>query len=97
MGRRCYGAPRGRYGPAVGASLSNASIELRWPRLYHLTEVSSWPAIKRHGLLSSASLLELYGVVGARREQLLSQRRPETVRLKRWRVGTLLMCETTSP
>lgn len=76
------------YGPPVVPRLSVSLIKQRWPRLYHLTEVGSWASIERHGLLSTAALLDLYGVRGPQRERLLSQRRPETVRLKRWRVGT---------
>jgi hypothetical protein len=78
----------GRYGLPVKASLTETLIAQRWPRLYHLTEVDSWPAIERHGLLSTAALLDLYGVSGARRQQLLANRRPEMVKLKRWRIGT---------
>lgn len=70
------------------AALTEALIAQRWPRLYHLTEMGCWPAIERHGLLSTAALLDLYGVADARRQQLLAQRRPEMVRLKRWRIGT---------
>ncbi|MCZ2828493.1 hypothetical protein O2W14_06560 [Modestobacter sp. VKM Ac-2986] len=69
-------------------SLSTHVIEQRWPRLYHLTEIGSWPSIERHGLLSTAALLDVYGVVGAERERLLSQRRPEMRRLERSGVGT---------
>ncbi|NEK87245.1 hypothetical protein GCU60_16000 [Blastococcus saxobsidens] len=71
----------------MASSLSVGLIERRWPRLYHLTEVGSWPSIERHGLLSTASLLELYGIVGLERERLLCQRRPEMKQLERAGVG----------
>ncbi|GAB4083098.1 hypothetical protein GCM10028783_40480 [Modestobacter muralis] len=56
--------------------------------MYHLTEIGAWPSIERHGLLSTASLLDVYGVVGSDRERLLCQRRPEMRRLERSGVGT---------
>lgn len=76
------------YCPPVVLRLSASVIERRWPRIYHLTEVGSWPSIERHGLLSTAALVDLYGLPGCERERLLSQRRPETVRLERRGLGT---------
>ena len=78
---------RCRYRPPMASSLSISVIEQRWPRLYHLTEIGSWPSIERHGLLSTAALLEVYGIVGLERERLLCQRRPEMTRLERSGVG----------
>lgn len=49
------------------------------PVLYHVAEAGSWPSIRRHGLLSSAALLDRFGVAGPERERLLSARRPEGV------------------
>lgn len=70
------------------APLSTRVIAQRWPRLYHLSEVGSWPSIALNGLLSTAALLEAYGVDGEERERLLRQRRPEMRRLDRPGVGT---------
>lgn len=53
------------------------------PVLFHMAERGAWPSIRRHGLLSTSALLDLYGVTGARREALERQRRPEGVRLAR--------------
>jgi hypothetical protein len=39
----------------------------------------SWPSIKKHGLLSTTSLLDLYGVGGDERDAIESQRRPENI------------------
>ena len=72
----------------MASSLSLSLIAQRWPRLYHLTEVGSWPSIERNGLLSTAALLDVYGVPAQERERLLSQRRPEMRRLERPGVGT---------
>lgn len=49
----------------------------RFPRLYHMAEVGSWPGIQRHGLLSTSALLDLFEVKGAKREALEAQHRPE--------------------
>ena len=38
------------------------------PTLYHMAECGSWPSIRRHGLLSTSALLDLYGVQGAERD-----------------------------
>lgn len=49
----------------------------RFPRLYHMAEVGSWPGIQRHGLLSTSALLDLFEAKGARREALEARHRPE--------------------
>ena len=40
------------------------------PRLYHMAETDSWPSIRRHGLLSTTALLDLFEIDGQRRNQL---------------------------
>jgi hypothetical protein len=52
-----------------------------YPRLFHVTEVDAWPGIEQNGLLSAASLLDLYDVEADRRRELVSQLRPEPVQL----------------
>ena len=49
----------------------------RYPRLWHMAEDGSWSGIRRHGLLSTSALLDLYNIEGERREALESRRRPE--------------------
>lgn len=49
------------------------------PTLYHMAERGSWPSIRRHGLLSTSALLDLYEVRGAEREAIEGRRRPESV------------------
>ncbi len=51
------------------------------PQLYHMAEPGAWEGIQRNGLLSTSALLDLYGVVGRRRFDLESARRPESVPL----------------
>ncbi len=50
-----------------------------YPRLWHMAEDKSWPSIRKHGLLSTSSLLDLYGYDGEARAKLESARRPESV------------------
>ena len=52
------------------------------PTLYHMAEAGTWPSIRRHGLLSTSALLDLYGVEGAARHVLEARRRPEGVALR---------------
>lgn len=47
----------------------------RYPRLYHMADGSSWEGLKRHGLLSTASLVELFQVPAERRAAILGQQR----------------------
>jgi hypothetical protein len=47
----------------------------RHPRLFHLLPAASWESFRRHGLLSSRALCELYGVPPDRRVALLEEDR----------------------
>ena len=53
----------------------------RFPRLYHMAERGSWPSIRRHGLLSTSSLLDLYEVKGDERVRLEGAHRPESAEI----------------
>ena len=50
----------------------------KYPRLYHMAHRDSFDNIKKHGLLSTQALLELYGYEGKEKEKILSERREET-------------------
>jgi hypothetical protein len=52
------------------------------PTLYHMAEGGSWPSIRRHGLLSTAALVDLFEVAGAKREAILRRHRPTGVALE---------------
>jgi hypothetical protein len=64
---------------AAPALLTPEYIAARWPRLFHMAEAGSWPAIQQHGLLSTTALLDLYEVQGDERDRLESARRPDSV------------------
>jgi hypothetical protein len=53
------------------------------PTLYHMAEDGSWPSIRERGLLSTAALLDLYGVTGDGRAQIEECRRSTGVVLER--------------
>jgi uncharacterized protein DUF7002 len=57
------------------------------PTLYHMAEQQSWPAIQRHGLLSTTALLDQHGVSGANRQSIESERRPTSVPLESPGIG----------
>ena len=49
------------------------------PRLYHMAMRESWPSIRKHGLLPTHGLLDLFEVDEPRREELTTRRRPASV------------------
>ena len=51
------------------------------PTLFHMAERGSWPGIQRHGLRSTAALLDLFEVTGPRREAIERRHRPSGVTL----------------
>lgn len=51
------------------------------PTLYHMTECGGWASVRRHGLLSTSALLDLYGVEGSWREAIEGRRRDRSVAL----------------
>jgi hypothetical protein len=53
-----------------------------YPRLYHMAESGSWPSIRRHGLLSTSSLLSLFEVRGGARAKIESAHRPVSVPIR---------------
>ena len=52
------------------------------PVLFHMAEAGSWPSIRRHGLLSTKALLDLFAVEGGKREAIEARRRPQGVVLE---------------
>ena len=52
------------------------------PLVYHMAAEGAWPSIQRHGLLSTQALLDLFEVIGPKREKILSTHRnmSETIR-----------------
>lgn len=57
-------------------------LAARFPRLYHMAETGSWPAIQRHGLLSTQALVDLFELRGEAREGLVALHRPNSVLIR---------------
>lgn len=70
----------GGLGKTLGITCED--LALHYPRLYHMAEAGTWPSIKEHGLLSTAALLDLYGVYGEERRGIESCRRSDSVTLR---------------
>lgn len=51
----------------------------RYPRLFHMAALDSWTSIRRHGLLSTSALLDLFEIDGVLRSSLESCHRPASV------------------
>jgi len=54
----------------------------RYPRLYHMADGGSWDGIKRHGLLSTLSLVERFEVSPELRRQILEFQRKRSFRIE---------------
>ena len=63
--------------------MNEADLVRHFPRLWHMAEDGSFESIKTHGLLSTSSLLDLYGIEGDERVALESRRRPDSVTVSR--------------
>jgi hypothetical protein len=57
-------------------------LAAEYPVLYHMAHAGSWPSIRRHGLLSTSSLLDLYDIHGDERRALEAMHRPSSVPLR---------------
>ncbi len=51
----------------------------RYPVLYHMAAYGSWPSIKKHGLLSTSALLDLFEITDPLRTNLLTTQRRTSV------------------
>lgn len=61
------------------------------PLLYHMAERGSWESIKKHGLLSTSALLDLFDVNGFDRELIESCRRPESITIEHKGIGSAVI------
>lgn len=61
--------------------MKESDLLKHFPRLWHMAEDGSWESIRKHGLLSTSALLDLYKVEGADRRAIESERRPRCIEL----------------
>jgi len=62
-----------------------------YPRLFHMAQSGSWEGVRRHGLLSTRALVDLFDVQDPLRSQILLQRRSESVRLEHPEYGAAVV------
>ena len=53
-----------------------------YPRLHHMAEPGSWESIRKYGLLSTSSLLTLFGINGLARREIEARRRSKSYEIK---------------
>lgn len=63
----------------------------RYPVLYHMASHGAWSSIAKHGLLSTAKLLDLFEVPEPRRTELLTLQRRECVKVTHPHHGTAVL------
>lgn len=63
----------------------------RFPWLFHVTEAGAWPSIRRHGLLSTSALLDLFGVPEPLRSQIEAQPRRHDVVFENPHLGRVVI------
>src|SRR5687768_14367920 len=61
--------------------VSPAELSHRFPLLFHMAALGSWPSIQSHGLLSTSSLLDLFEISEASRVTVEAAHRPESIQL----------------
>ena len=54
----------------------------RYPVLFHMAELNSWPSIQQHGLLSTSALLDRFEIQGTERAAIESDWRHSSVRIE---------------
>jgi uncharacterized protein DUF7002 len=62
--------------------MDSDELVAHYPLLFHMTEARTWPTIKRFGLHSVTSLLDLFEIRGDLRCRLESERRPHATTLR---------------
>ncbi len=53
-----------------------------YPLLYHMAEPDSWESISKYGLLSTSALLTLFAINDAKRQEIESCKRAESIEIK---------------
>ena len=71
--------------------MSPQELSTKYPKLFHMAELGSWPSIQKHGLLSANALLDLFEVVGPERVGLESEWRPNSCQIRHPDHGTALL------
>ena len=75
--------------------MSPEELSARHPKLFHVTLPAMTGSIRRHGLLSTSRLLDLFEMQGAARERLERCRRPGPATLKHPDHGEVILNDQT--
>ncbi len=59
--------------------MTNEELIASYPYAYHMAESGTWESIRRHGLLSTIALLDLFEITGIERHRIAARHRPESV------------------
>jgi hypothetical protein len=54
----------------------------RYPRVFHTMSATAWPSVRRHGLLSTRQLVDLFGLDAGERDRLLGAPRKRSTVLR---------------
>lgn len=73
--------------PNEGCRVRTELLWQEYPRLFHMAEAGSWPGIRKHGLLSTSALLDLFEINGSQRTRIESEHRPASVPISHPRHG----------
>jgi hypothetical protein len=71
--------------------MSPEDLVYRFPFLYHVAADGSWPSIARHGLMSTAALLDVWACDAEVREEVETRRRSKSVSLRHHVYGTAVV------
>ncbi len=62
-----------------------------YPRLYHMAQEGSWPAISGHGLMTTSQLVDASSAPAEVRAAITKQRRPRSVAIECADLGTVMI------
>lgn len=71
--------------------ISKEEFALHYPRLYHMAEAGTWDSIRRHGLLSTTALLDLFEVHAHARRAIEVMHRPDSVTVSHPKHGSAVI------
>lgn len=61
------------------------------PTVYHMAEFGTWESIRKHGLLSTSALLDLFGIAGAERRNIEACRRKTSIAISDSQHGSVVI------
>lgn len=73
------------------AGITPKELITRYPKLYHMAEADTWDSIRKHGLLSTSALLDLYEIKGNQRFAIESEHRPDSIPIPHPVYGTAVI------